>query len=181
MNRIFPAPVLGLALAVLLTACVGATSELARQLQADPAAEGPEAARSIHADRTFITYNSFHGTQIEYHGTDGKAHLWYPGNFSGVPSNWKIEYDVRSRSHDICWQYPVRSYNPVTRQRGGRFDCQPNRFYLAGVTQILAGDPFNLASGRIPFRLSKERHDAEALARMARIPPNRIRTIYKAD
>lgn len=151
-------------------------------LQADPSApDSAEASRSIYAGRTFITQDPFHGTQIEYHGPNGKSALWYPGNSRTVPANWKIRFDGPERGHDVCWQYPSRSYNPVTGQSGGRFECTPDWLYFPGVVQIVQGDPFELASGRVPFPLPKGEYTAEELAKAAGIPDSRIRTVYRDD
>ena len=164
----------------LIVAALVATWGLAGCFGPDPWAMHPdpstphtvEAARALFADRTRITYSSFHGTQIEYHRADGKAFLWYQGNSVVVPSNWKVsEYGLSS--HAICWQYPSRSYNPVTGETGGHWECQPASTYNGGLEQLIAGDPFRLSSGRIPFRLPKGKLSAQELySRMGQNPAN---------
>ena len=164
--------------AATLAACVS-SRDIGKRLQSDPAADSAQAARSIYSDRTFISHDP-HGTQIEYHGPDGRAHLWYPGNFRGVPSIWKIEYDGPGKGHEICWQYPASSRNGLTGlSAGGKFQCTPDWLYFPSIVQVLQGDPFNLNSGRVPFPMPKGKFTAEQLAQQANIPADRVRTIYK--
>jgi hypothetical protein len=160
-----------LAFAAALAAC--ATPDTVR---ADPDAPRTEASvRTIYADRTMIPYDVFHGTQIEYHRADGRSFLWYPGNARAVPANWRVQLD--RNGHDICWQYPSRSYNPITGQTGGRWECDSDRSYFRGLSQIVVGDPFGLATGAVPFRLPKGRFDAETLAQNAGVPASRISAV----
>ena len=165
-------------LALGITAC--APNYDLTSLSPNPeATDTAETARSIYSDRTLFTYSSAHGTQITYLRPDGVSLLWYPGNFRAVPAQWKVEFDGPGRGHDICWKYPTRSYNPVTREFGGQFRCTPDRFFFPRVEQILQGDPSNLSSGRLPFVLPKARLSAEELAEQAKIPQSKIRTVFR--
>lgn len=89
-----------------------------------------------------------HGTQVEYHSPDGKVFLWYPGNQHPVQGRWKVE-DRQSGKPLLCYQYGVKTYNPVLRQRGGAWRCERQNWVYLGTA--FAGDPFHLASGRLPF------------------------------
>ena len=172
---------LALAATFCVTACAPVTSNYpavdTTQLQSDPSAPLSEAsARSIYANRTMITFGP-HGTQIEYHKPNGTSFLWYPGNQSAVPAAWKVE--MRENGHSVCWKYPSSSFNPLTQQAGGKFECSPDFVYFYGLTEVVVGDPFRLASGALPFPLPKDKFDAAALARLAKIPSSRIKTIYR--
>ncbi len=102
-----------------------------------------------------------HGTQIEYFASDGRAFLWYPGNSRPVRSRWKLSgSDDR---YDLCFLYPGRSYNPLTREYGGRWDCRNLGRYAARIKEIRAEDIFGLSSGRLPFPLSAASTSFDAL------------------
>jgi hypothetical protein len=157
----------------ILSAC--ATPDTQR-FQTDPTkAQTSETIRTIYANRTMLT-QSFHGTQIEYLDESGISHLWYPGNFRGVPARWEARLD--NVGHDICWKYPSSSYNPLTGLSGGSWECTPDRSYYPRLVQIIEGDPFGLHSGRVPFRLGGGKFSAEELAAQASIPARNVRVLY---
>ena len=105
--------------------------------------------RSLLSDATAVHYDTGHGTQVEYMSADGLAYLWYPGNRSIVPGEWHVRIGPRplgpgpeSRNaigpyavfeQDptqpvestlyICFRYGPDTYNPVTRMRGGNWEC----------------------------------------------------------
>lgn len=128
------------------------------------------------SDKTVLTFGP-HGTQVEYHAPNGQAFLWYPGNTAVVSADWKIQLD--NRPENICWKYQTRSYNPLTGQPGGTWGCNNAPSYKNDIAQILDGDPFDLASGRVPYRMGKGAYDAEDLARKANLPPNSLSTLYR--
>ncbi len=170
-----------LTVGVLFVASCGLSIDTSH-FQEDPTEDSLNAALSVYSDRTFLTYDRFHGTQIEYHDPNGRAFLWYPGNFRAVPSNWKVKFDGPGKGHDICWQYPTNSYNPVTKQSAlGKFQCSPDWAYFPGVVQIVRGDPFDLSSGRVPFRLSKGNFTAEILALKAGISRKEINNVFRGE
>jgi len=147
-------------------------------LHPDPETEHTvEAARALFADRTRITQDSFHGTQIEYHAPDGRAYLWYPGNSGVVPSLWKVS-GYAFTAHEICWLYPTYSNNPVTGQSGGNWECNPSSTYNGSLSQLIEGDPFNLASGKVPFRLPKGKFTAQELLNQWGKDPSNLKIIY---
>ncbi len=96
-----------------------------------------------------------HGTQIEYIDTDGRAYLWYPGNSHPVPSLWKLQ--KKGERYQICGMFPTRSYNPVRKTYGGQWECQRLGDWVVRIREIRAGDIFNLSSGQVPWKLSKDR------------------------
>ena len=104
-------------------------------------------------DRTYLSFSSAHGFQVNYLRADGRAWLWYPGNSVGVPE----EYETRTvnGTKAICWRHPSDSYKPVTRQHGGEFVCTPLELAQKANVAVLRGDPFSLASGKVPYRLDR--------------------------
>ncbi len=98
---------------------------------------------------TYLSFDPYHGFQVNYLHEDGTAWLWYPGNRTGVPELWKTEGD------NICFKHPSRSYNPVTKQSGGKWQCQKQIISLNLNVAELDGDVFNLRTGRVPYPLPK--------------------------
>lgn len=94
-----------------------------------------------------------HGTQIEYFAANGMAFLWYPGNRRPVPARWKLE--KQAGGYDICFKYPSRSYNPITRQHGGHWQCRSFGGFAARIKEIRENDVFKLSTGRLPHVLNK--------------------------
>ena len=137
--------VLGLAAAVLLAGCTQRTltpnPNFAKQLDQRPLK---------YSNRTIVFYEPSHGTQIEYFAPDGGAFLWYPGKSRVVAGKYKLD------GNKICFQYGKNTYNPVTRQAGGNWKCSPSFVHRYSGKKACSGDPFNLKTGNIPFRLKKE-------------------------
>lgn len=110
------------------------------------------------AGRTYLSFSSAHGFQVNYLA-DATAWLWYPGNSVGVPEEWKR--DTVSGQAAICWRRPKNSYNPVTKTQGGPWGCQALDLSQKQIVADLVGDPFNLRSGQVPYRLSRCEAPAE--------------------
>ncbi len=113
------------------------------------------------AGRTVLFYDSGHGTQVEYFGTDGRVFLWYPGNARILPGAWKIERG------DICFAYRGTTYNPVTKVVStGNFQCRPfARFASEGTVESAPGDVLGLSRRTAaPFSLPRRRTSLQALA-----------------
>lgn len=106
------------------------------------------------ADRTYLSFSKGHGFQVNHLRADGRAWLWYPGNKSGVPEEYKVQTSPTGTAL-ICWRHPTNSYNPVTKTRGGDFACQPLDFAQRTIIAELPGDPFKLASGQVPYPLER--------------------------
>ncbi|WP_425037617.1 hypothetical protein [Primorskyibacter sp. S187A] len=151
MRRLFLRLSALIALPLMLLACAPPT-----QTDAGPEfafAQDAAAMRAQLAGRTAKFDGPGHGTQIEYFAPGGRAFLWYPGNATAVPSLWKTQ--AGRRSAEICFKYPSRSYNPVTDEFGGRWECRPSAVFGARMTALIEGDEFNLSSGQLPKRLPR--------------------------
>ncbi|WP_234999402.1 hypothetical protein [Roseovarius albus] len=105
------------------------------------------------ANTTYLSFDHAHGFQVNYIGANGKAWLWYPGNRGGVDELWKTETIRGTRA--VCFAHPSNSYNPVTKQHGGSYSCSPLVLSQKSNVASLAGDPFDLSSGSVPYVLSK--------------------------
>ena len=130
--------------------------------------------RSLLSDATAVHYDTGHGTQVEYMSADGLAYLWYPGNRSIVPGEWHVRIGPRplgpgpeSRNaigpyavfeQDptqpvestlyICFRYGPDTYNPVTRMRGGNWECSISPANEEWERRTHPGDPFGLSEIR---------------------------------
>ena len=108
------------------------------------------------AGKTIHLTDASHGTQVEYFAENGTAMLWYPGNRVGVPSLWKVtDHGRDTGNYSICFLYPSKSYNPVTKQHGGEWECRHVFAFSIAIAAIHPGDPYGLSGGRIPLRLPK--------------------------
>lgn len=112
-----------------------------------------EQARAFVADRTSRSHSQGHGNQIEYLSRAGTAHLWYPGNRSIVVGEWELRLVEAKQLGPvaICFRYGRNTYNPVTRQRGGAWECRPFAIWIFRNKEIVAGDAFGLGKNRLPF------------------------------
>jgi hypothetical protein len=135
----------------------------------------PDATRASYADRTHMTFDSGHGTQVEYLRPDGSAFLWYPGNSAIVPGQWKVETRENPPTARvavrICFKYGTDTYNPVTRKRGGAWTCGSARSHEQKIVETAAGDVFDLANRRtVPFKLQPQRTTVVDLAQRLKRP-----------
>lgn len=124
--------------------------------------------------KTSMFYEPSHGTQIEFKHPNGNSYLWYPGNAVIVPGKWKLEprapitqaykgYTV------ICFQYGANTYNPVTRQQGGKWECRQVDGTVRSIVEGVDGDVFGLARrAAVPFRLSREKTTIDELQQKIR-------------
>ena len=94
-----------------------------------------------------------HGTQIEYYAPDGRAYLWYPGNSRAVRSRWKLQRG--NERYRLCSRYPSASYNPITREHGGNWQCENLGSYASRIREIRQSDIFGLETGSVPWPLEK--------------------------
>lgn len=53
----------------------------------------------------------------------------------------------------ICTKYGASTYNPVTGSTGATPDCTDVTDYKIHTEALAPGDPFHLASGKVPFFL----------------------------
>lgn len=156
--------ILYLAFAAILMSCGAGLSPAEREALAE------EAVTSI-GGATLVSYDPFHGTQIEFHDPEGFAMLWYPGNTVIVPSYWKI--DSTGYEPEICYLYPSSSFNPVTEEFGGDWDCRGLEGSING-NDWYEGDPFNLRSSALPFVLRRDGSSLEEIAIKAGISPDTL-------
>lgn len=105
------------------------------------------------ASSTYLSFNKFHGFQVNYIAPGGRAWLWFPGNSKSVPEEWKL--DTVNGIKAICFRHSSNSRNPATGRRGGAFQCQSLDLSQKTIVARLQGDVFNLASGEVPYRLSR--------------------------
>lgn len=109
-----------------------------------------ELLQRFFSDATIFNLdNEQHGTQVEYHSTDGRSYLWYPGNRSVVQGQWRVE-SVPGGTR-LCYLYGPNTYNPVLGTRGGNWECRRGGEAMLSQDVALKSDPFGLESGRIPF------------------------------
>ena len=150
-------PIAGAAL--LLSACM--TSEVPQELpktsvQAAIAevSSRPNAFPNYpRANTTYLSFNKFHGFQVNYIAPDGRAWLWFPGNRKVVPEEWKL--DSTNGIKALCFRHPSNSGNPATGRRGGAFQCQSLKLSQKSIVARLDGDAFKLTSGDVPYRLPR--------------------------
>src|SRR5262245_2331452 len=118
-------------------------------------------AREYFVCKTRVSFSDGHGTQVAYMNSTGGVFLWYPGNGAVVPGRWKIEEaTIKNLTFPaLCFQYGADTYNPVTKERGGRWSCLPADVWARTTVDSADGDVFGLErrGGAVPFRLSRER------------------------
>jgi hypothetical protein len=151
--------------------------------QSSPSASGVpvlatiDDARHFFVCRTLLSYDPGHGTQVSYIRPDGTEFLWYPGNRFVVTGKWQFRARVMSLDPpreiaDLCLQFGTNTYNPVTKQQGGQWECRPARAIARTVVERAKGDVFDLAH-RFPFILPAERSSIGELRRMLEaVDPN---------
>lgn len=97
------------------------------------------------ADTTVHTFDPYHLNQYEYLAPDGTTALLYPGNIAPVRGYWQVrgkgEFDAK-----MCFLYGPNTYNPVTHERGGRWECDDLTDYLYRAEEIYDGDVFGTRS-----------------------------------
>jgi hypothetical protein len=114
--------------------------------------------KAIFAGQTAMSYDSTHGTQVEYLSTTGSAYLLYPGNTTIVKGQWRLNRTDEQGVFNLCFRYPGNSYNPATGQAGGQWECQIAGFYYQSLAELKAGDFLGLArSSTPPFILSPKK------------------------
>jgi hypothetical protein len=114
---------------------------------------GPAFAQAeAFLNKTRVTFGPGHGTQVSYTRSDGAIFLWYPGNRVVLRGRWAV------RSGHICFLYGPNTYNPVTGQAGGRWNCRPAETRARNLVDRVNGDVFGLATrNAVPFVLAPDR------------------------
>lgn len=131
---------------------------------------GYDETKSLVSNETMVSYDRSHGTQVEFNAKNGKTYLFYPGNTVIVKGQWKLNRTNKPNVFDMCFKYPSQSYNPVTKDWGGSWECQPAGFYLAGMIDHATGDVLGLAKrDKVPFVLKKRK---AKLANLVKLLPH---------
>jgi hypothetical protein len=128
-------------------------------------------AGKLLACKTHMTFSEGHGTQVSYLRSDGVEFLWYPGNAVVVRGKWdNVEHPNDPwKFADICFQYGVNTYNPVTSRTGGNPECRPAHAFVRSTVDRSNGDVFGLAKrAAVPFDLPRERTTISDLRKLAR-------------
>ena len=116
------------------------------------------AAAASYGNRTNLTFDPGHGTQVEYVAADGTNYLWYPGNQVVLPGHWQVNPAT------ICFAYGANTYNPVTGQHGAGWECERKADYASFIVDHMSGDVFNLRHREgVPFPLPRTRATLAAL------------------
>ena len=103
--------------------------------------------------QTYLSFSSAHGFQVSYVESPTQSHLWYPGNRVSLREDYKR--DVIRDTPVLCFRHGNSTYNPVTKQSGGKFACTPLKLARQTVVARLSGDPYTLAAGTLPYRLDR--------------------------
>ena len=131
-------------------------------------------ATSLVSNRTGLSSDPQHGTQISFATRDGKAYLWYPGNQVVLQGEWRTDtrrveiklqgqlVKVRNES-SVCYRYGANTFNPATRQAGA-WNCLPVLPGRSFFRESRTGDVFGLSKNSSPpFVLSREAATIAAL------------------
>lgn len=157
----------------LLSACAGYNSEALGPPIYEIYRMPPEEARLHLAGKTVMTfvdsyrwcqsnaYGSYckwvegPGTQVDFLAEDGSWFLWSPGITKLTTGKWAIR---RWREeYEICFSSQGIVSNVIARKLyDDGFKCALLTSYAAEITDTRAEDEFDLASGRLPFRLDNE-------------------------
>ena len=123
--------------------------------------------RKFIANQTIKTYNRHFSTQVEFHSADGRTFLWFPGNRRIVRGRWKVEKQTTASFGSskkqaiafLCYKYGPNTYNPVTKQKGGKWKCIAPNLVFKTKSEKRTGDIFRL-SGResVPFVLQRKKY-----------------------
>jgi hypothetical protein len=124
--------------------------------------------KGLIAGQTLMFYDSHFGTQVEYNAPNGSTYLLFPGNEVVLKGSWKLTKTDNPNVFNMCFKYPASSHNPVTKQSGGKWECQAAGFYLGGSAEIREGDVLGLSrQTEVPFVLAKRKTTLAALIRKA--------------
>ncbi|WP_299296296.1 hypothetical protein [uncultured Tateyamaria sp.] len=163
-------------LSSLLAACAVEPTIMAME-SSSRISRDPELTRRAMTGNTLGDFSSLHGSQYTFHAENGQTFLWYPGNSKIVKGQWKLL--VQDDGKPVrCYKYSSNSYNPVTGLRSGPWRCVQFSGSEFQGSRIIVGDPFELASGRIPFRMQKLEHiPPREIAERIGIRPENLKTI----
>jgi len=136
-----------------------------------------EQAIKLLSNKTTMSYDKQHGTQISFYRGDGVEFLWYPGNSQVLRGQWSVIEEEVGFSPDgiekfvadagkICFEFGKNTYNPATKRIGEK-ECENAGIHEAYVSERQEGDVFGLANVTdVPFVLSRERTSLAALKKL---------------
>lgn len=127
-----------------------------------------EQATTLVSGKTSLSYDlgTGHGNQIEFNSTDGECYLWYPGNKTILKGKWQIRRDKDVTS--ICYSYAKNTYNPVTKSKGGDWECEALGVFAHYQVDRKNGDVFGISKqANAPHILAR---DAVAAYVPSRLP-----------
>ena len=169
-------------LSLFLQACEPVTPDERREFALrKEITSSPEALIRALSNSTVVSRdpNQFiqqHGTQVEYHASNGTSYLWYPGNSRVVVGNWQVQAGGIFGAN-LCYRYGANTYNPITNESGGSWNCSPA---LSSDKDILKGNPFNLKPGSVPLIISdRGRYYPEHFAKWLGQDPSEVIYVSK--
>jgi hypothetical protein len=105
------------------------------------------------SNRTHLILQEGHGVYLEYTDAAGRLFMWYPGNKDVVTGTWGVVstysppracFKYRNAVHGVTGEYEPNECVPPQQVIGRPYDLG-----------VRGGDPFNLASGKVPYVKSK--------------------------
>jgi hypothetical protein len=119
-------------------------------------AQAEDAASIIEliCGRTVHYFNPALGNQIEYTAPNGEAYLWHSLTERIVIGIWEVN-EISPGVGEVCYKYLPGSFSDI--DPGSEF-CFDYGALVADVPAdgVREGDPYNLASGEMPFPLPFE-------------------------
>ncbi|MEM9757497.1 MAG: hypothetical protein AAF914_15955 [Pseudomonadota bacterium] len=118
-------------------------------------AESVAIAFEFLCDRTIHYFNDGIGNQIEYTSPEGGAYLWFPDTPEVIVGTWDV-FERDDGVVEICFEYPANSFGfDGLTINNSEIHCFEYGAWVADIQEdgIRDGDPFQLASGEIPFML----------------------------
>lgn len=117
------------------------------------------------ADATIISRDGGGTTEVVYRSATGEAYLWRPGRVFALRSGWRVAPSRDGADPLLCRAPFPAGPGP---DAGADPGCTPAASALGGVVERVAGDPFGLADGTVPFPLrAGRRYTAVDLIRKA--------------
>jgi hypothetical protein len=130
-------------------------TEMERRLAEIEAMSSDEIATAIVdavKDQTIIFYQPGHGVYVEYVDAKDRVYMWYRGNRQVVYGTWGVRFF--DGVPKVCYHY-LDSVNGVTGEYEPTECIHPRQTLLAKERlDSRPGDPFGLASGKLPYRKS---------------------------
>ena len=113
-------------------------------------AAAQHSSRGALGGHTFLSYDATHGVQIEYMDKNGRAFLWYPEEKRVMKGVWRLK-----APNEICFAYPGHASSEKLGVGLDGWICMTMRSFYDTTLAKRPDDPFSLASGDVPFVISK--------------------------